>query len=404
MRKSVIRKWIVLLALVPTLAETSALGAAGRANPYVERRDLVRAKSWGRTLLYSGTADQAVDKNFFYLTGLAEPGLALLLTAGAGRDVLLAEPPWDAERLGRLTGVSGIGRVFPMAGLDVLWHFYQAPSNALFILWPLPIDDPRRMFYQAVFDKNPLLVSESLTPILTELRMIKSADEIAFIQEAVDITAIGLGSAMLRAAPGMYERDLQTIIETAFRALGAARPSFPSIIGSGPNALILHWSENSRLVQPGDLIVMDVGAEFREYAGDLTRTVPASGFFSARQRQLYNLVLEALNLAVQACRPGLTLSELDAVARNYLTAQGYGKYFIHGLSHALGLDVHDAWLSNTRLAPGMVITLEPGLYLEGENIGIRIEDDVLITETGCVVLSAALPRKPEEIERIFTFR
>ena len=182
---------------------------------------------------------------------------------------------------------------------------------------------------------------------------------------------------------------------------------FPSIVGSGPNGTTLHYDENRRQTRAGELVVMDVGAEFGYYSADVTRTIPISGRFDRRQRQLYELVLGAQQAAMDAVRPGTDLATLDRIAREYLRLHSGAlcggapcdRYFVHGLSHWLGMNVHDVGSYTRRLEPGMVFTIEPGLYIPADSLGIRIEDDILVTETGGEILSSGAPRTVAEIER-----
>jgi Xaa-Pro aminopeptidase len=214
------------------------------------------------------------------------------------------------------------------------------------------------------------------------------------------------------ARPGMWEYELEGIIEYTFRRRGAERVGFPSIIASGPNAVTLHYDTNRRQVQEGDLVVEDVGAEFGYYSADVTRTLPATGRFSSRQRALYELVLETQQAAIDSVRPGTSLTVLNRIARTYMRdhsgnlcgSESCVPYFTHGLSHWLGMDVHDVGSFGAKLEPGMVLTVEPGIYLPAEGVGIRIEDDVLVTSGGHEVLSLAAPRKAEEIEQLMVRR
>jgi Xaa-Pro aminopeptidase len=172
--------------------------------------------------------------------------------------------------------------------------------------------------------------------------------------------------------------------------------------------VILHYDKNRRQMESGDVVVMDIGAEYSYYSADVTRTIPVSGKFSGRQREIYDLVLGAQNAAIEAIRPGTTVGELTGVARTWLRENSNGAcgqqtcdaYFVHGLGHWLGMDVHDVGDYATPLLPGMVLTIEPGIYLPDENLGVRIEDDVLVTETGHEVLSAGAPRDPDRIEAL----
>jgi Xaa-Pro aminopeptidase len=206
----------------------------------------------------------------------------------------------------------------------------------------------------------------------------------------------------------MWEYQLEALVEYTFRRSGAERLGFPTIVASGPNAVTLHYDTNRRQIQAGELVVQDVGAEFGYYSADITRTIPISGRFTPRQRALYQLVLATQQAAIDAVRPGASIPALNRIARDYMREHSGDLcgpdtcvlYFVHGLSHWLGMDVHDAGPLNVRLEPGMVLTVEPGIYLAAENLGIRIEDDVLVTPSGAEVLSRAAPRTAEEIERI----
>jgi Xaa-Pro aminopeptidase len=243
-------------------------------------------------------------------------------------------------------------------------------------------------------------------PLIGGLRLVKDEEELRRLGRAVDITMEAHREVWRVAAPGMAEYQLEAALEYVFRVQGAERVGFPSIVGSGPNSTVLHYDRNRRTLQEGDLVVVDIGAEFGYLTADITRTFPAGGTFTPRQKALYDLVLGARDAAVAAVRPGISISELGRVVRSYLQEhsgdlcgpESCGRYFVHGLSHWLGMDVHDVGPGSALLAPGMVLTIEPGLYIPDEALGIRIEDDVLVTETGCEVLTDALPRTTEAIE------
>ena len=238
--------------------------------------------------------------------------------------------------------------------------------------------------------------------------MIKDPDELRRLRRAIAITGDGLRAAMELAEPGMYEYELEARLEYVFRRAGAERVGFPSIIGSGPNSTTLHYDRNRRQTRDGDLVVMDVGAEFGYQTADVTRTIPISGRFTPRQRALYDLVLGAQQAAIDSVRPGMDLLQLNRIARDYMRihsdtlcgAAPCDRYFTHGLSHWLGMDVHDVGSYSAVLAPGMVLTVEPGLYIPEEQLGIRIEDDVLVTAGGSEVLSAGIPRVAGQVEAI----
>jgi Xaa-Pro aminopeptidase len=238
--------------------------------------------------------------------------------------------------------------------------------------------------------------------------LIKDADEIWRMRRAIDITAEAQREAMVAMQPGMQEYEVEAIIEYVFRRNGAERVGFPSIVGAGVNSTTLHYDKSRGPLDEGDLIIMDIGAEFGYYSADVTRTAPVSGRFSDRQRELYELVLATQQAAIDSVYPGMTVGQLNQIARNYMREHSGDlcepgdctQYFVHGLAHWLGMDVHDVGDYRTPLAPGMVLTIEPGMYLPAERIGIRIEDDILVTDNGFEILSAGAPRDPGEIERL----
>jgi Xaa-Pro aminopeptidase len=249
---------------------------------------------------------------------------------------------------------------------------------------------------------------ENLDPALGKLRLVKDTSELSRLRRAVAITSEALKESMRLARPGVWEYELEAIIEYTFRRMGAERVGFPSIVASGPNAVTLHYDDNRRQTQAGDLVVEDVGAEFGYYSADITRTLPVSGRFTSRQRALYDLVLGTQQAAIDAVRPGTTLAALNRIARSYMRehsgdlcgSDSCVPYFIHGLSHWLGMDVHDVGSFSSRLEPGMVLTVEPGIYIPAERLGVRIEDDVVVTADGHELLSRAAPRTATEIEAI----
>jgi len=239
--------------------------------------------------------------------------------------------------------------------------------------------------------------------------VVKDADEIMRLRRAVDISVAGHIAAMRAARPGMYEYQLEAALEDGFRSNGADRLGYPSIVGSGPNSTTLHYDVNRRQTANGDLVVIDAAAEWGQYTADVTRTFPINGKFTARQKAIYDLVLGAQQAAFDSLRPGMTLRQLDGVARRYMQQHSGTlcgaktcddrEYFNHSLGHPIGMDVHDVGISRP-LEPGMVITLEPGIYLQAEQLGVRIEDDVLVTAKGGEWLSAGAPRTTDAIERV----
>jgi Xaa-Pro aminopeptidase len=236
--------------------------------------------------------------------------------------------------------------------------------------------------------------------------MHKSPAELALIQRSIDTTLQAHRAAWKRAAPGLYEYQVAATMTDVYFDAGCERSAYEPIVGSGPNSTILHYARNSRRMDGGELLLMDVGAECAGYAADITRTIPVGAGFTARQREIYEIVLGAQNAVITAIKPGVMLRDLTKVAREYIDTHGkdlhgetLGKYFTHGVSHHVGLDVHDATDFGEPLAEGNVITVEPGIYIPEENIGIRIEDMVEVSKDGARLMSGALPRDPGDVEK-----
>jgi Xaa-Pro aminopeptidase len=245
---------------------------------------------------------------------------------------------------------------------------------------------------------------------------VKSPTEIALLRQAIALSDDAQLEAMKIMHPGLFEYQVAAKMVYVHASGGSEAEAYAPIVGAGPNSTALHYDKLARKIQDGDIVVLDVGAQYSGYAADITRTLPANGKFTPRQREIYEIVLGAQNAALAAMHPGAVMGcrtpdkkdTLQGIAYNYINSHGkdqhgksLGQYFIHGLGHPIGLNVHDPGLDYCKpLAPGMVVTVEPGIYIPEENLGVRIEDDVLITDTGAELLSQKLPRDPDEIERI----
>jgi Xaa-Pro aminopeptidase len=271
-----------------------------------------------------------------------------------------------------------------------------------------------------------------LDHMLHDLRLKKSAAELRLMAQAGEITARAHRRAMCSAAPGVYEYQLEAELLHEFAQGGARFPAYPTIVGSGPNSCILHYTQNARAMRKGELVLIDAGCEYQGYAADVTRTFPVDGRFSRQQRAIYNIVLEAQRAAIAAVRPGnhwnapheatvevitrglRDLGLLVGDVADLVAAEAYRPFYMHRAGHWLGLDVHDVGdyrVAGTwrQLEPGMVLTVEPGIYIAPDNadvaprwrgIGVRIEDDVVVTEDGCELLTALVPREPDAIEEL----
>ena len=370
------------------------------------------------------------DNDFFYLTGLETPDSWLVLIAGEDGDSVAmlflperdsAAERWTGPKLGpgpEAAGLTGIDSVLGANDAEraisqlVFGRGSPAWTGGVFVRrGPGRPEAESELVRELVFRNTgrPLPVHD-LGYLIAQERLIKDADELRRLRRAIDITAEAQREAMKAMQPGMQEYQIEAVIEYVFRRNGAERVGFPSIVGAGVNSTTLHYDKSRGSLEEGDLIIMDIGAEFGYYSADVTRTAPVSGRFSDRQRELYQLVLDTQQAAIDSVRPGVTVGQLNQIARTHMREHSgdlclpgnCNQYFVHGLSHWLGMDVHDVGDYATPLAAGMVLTIEPGLYLPAERIGIRIEDDVLITENGSELLSRMAPRDVDDIEALMS--
>jgi Xaa-Pro aminopeptidase len=238
-------------------------------------------------------------------------------------------------------------------------------------------------------------------------RQVKSSGEIAFLKRAIDLSVDSHIEAMKMMRPGLYEYQISAKMVEVHAMGGSEAEGYAPIVGAGPNSISLHYDRLSRKIEDGDIVVLDVGAQFAGYSADITRTIPANGKFTPRQREIYNIVLGAQNASLAACKAGAEPKALYKIAYEYINTHGkdlhgkpLGQYFIHGLGHHIGLNVHDPGNPYRTLEPNMVLTNEPGIYIPEETLGVRIEDDYLVTPAGCTLLSEKLPRDPDMIEKI----
>ncbi len=385
------------------------------------RRRLMEEMGGGVAVIFSADhvgPDDRQDLNFYYLTGLAhEAGAALLLAPEdpvSPETLFLAaldveDNRWHGERamLGRKielgTGIARVRRIGRLPG-SLASAVTKSADREMVSLGPIvgytsPVPkelDVLRKASSRIPGSRIRLAHE----LLPAMRQAKSADEIAIMQRAVDITGDGHVAAMRAVRPGMTEFELQRAFERAFRDNGSRFNAYNPIVASGPNSCVLHYQRNDREMKAGDLVLCDVGCEYDMYAADITRTFPVSGRFTERQKEVYEVVLEAQRAAIEAVKPGVTVWEVHQAARSVIERAGFTDAYFHGTSHFIGLHVHDSGLYDEPLTPGSVITIEPGVYLADEEIGIRIEDEVLVTEGGAQVLSASIPKSIAEIESL----
>ncbi len=383
------------------------------------------------------------DPNFYYLTGFREPHSVVVIfkdvmqfdSISTNEIIFVQDRDPDAEIWnGRRLGVKSASKVLGIKTVK---------SNTDFAKFDLNLDKFDKVWYlrpqkdvrdniRSTHDLFSLMATldQKIKPLgkkasgsalwgkLAVLRQDKQREELMLMRKAIDMTCEAQHELMKALKPGMAEYQAEAIVEYVFKKNGAEHPGFPSILGGGENSCVLHYTSNRKPLEGGNLLVSDIGAEYHGYTADVTRTLPVDGTFSKEEKIIYNLVYEAQKAGIEACKPGARFWDPDTKAKAVIGAglKKLGiiknefqvrKYFMHGTSHYLGLDVHDAGVY-TDLKAGEVITVEPGIYIpEGSdcdpkwwNIGVRIEDDVLIVENGCEVLSDCVPKTIEEIEAI----
>lgn len=376
---------------------------------YASRRARLAEQVKGSALVLFGAPDSDLVKfkqtdNFYYLTGFSEPDAVLVIDATGERpeETLYIRPrnPSQERWTGETMSPGGDGqRETGIKAVKVLADLNPAVTRLLEKSRKVFTETNDRRSIDRLRTMAPAAETQNAAPAIAGLRIRKSATELALMEKTVSITLTGHEAAARTIAPGVWEYEVEAALEFEFRKRGAERPSFPSIVGSGPNSTTLHYSGSTRQMKAGDLVVVDIGSEYSGYAGDVTRTYPVSGKFTPRQREIYQIVLDAQKEALARVKPGATIAQIHRAALAYIDAKGYSKEFPHGTSHHLGLYVHDVGDTSRPLEPGMVITVEPGIYLDKEELGVRIEDDVVVTETGYRMLST-FPKEIAEIEAL----
>ena len=385
-------------------------------------------------ILYSGSPTHIsadayhefeANRHFFYLTGLRRENMILLMRKSGenSRTTLYIEKAdpaaerWtgkmvtvdEAKQQSQIEDVRFVDRFEPE--LNYLLNF-SATSVCYFDCYrhqTTDLPDYNLAKSQQFAADHPGITLRNLWPMVSKLRMRKDEEEVQLMERAIDITNQSLQHVMKTLKPGMKEYQAQANYEYMVHYLGAEGVSFPTIAGSGKNGCMLHYETNRDTCQNGSLLLMDLGVRYEGYCSDITRTYPVNGKFSHRQRKVYEIVLKANQEVAAQAKPGMTTRDLNDICKKILAEgcmelgliekeEDIGKYYMHGVSHHLGIDVHDVTVEGAKLMPGSVITDEPGLYIDEWEIGIRIEDDLLITEDGCKVLSADIIRNPDEIE------
>jgi Xaa-Pro aminopeptidase len=437
------RKLASVLFLLSVAA--CALDRQPNADYRARREAVARKAESGVVLIFAAVEEEGPNaiygfrqsNNFYYLSGWTEPGAALLIApaveakenkpARPYQEILFlpphdaAEEKWTGPKLGaddpRATDLTGFDRVEPLTKLDEELSRFLSRGSTLYTEKSDGADSSRSSV--AWLKRTNAIPSgvtyQSASPLLTSVRTIKDAGEIALVRRATEASIAAHIAAMHAMKPSLNERDISARMQYEWGKQGCERPAYSPIVGAGFSSTVLHYSEDSAVIQNGDIVVIDAAGEYSMYASDVTRTLPASGKFTPRQREIYDIVLGAQEAAIAAFQPGKSTigrdkgpDSLFKAAYDYINTHGkdlhgkpLGEYFIHGLSHYVGLSVHDENDYTIPLAPGMVFTIEPGIYIPEEKLGARIEDTFYVDKDGKLVnLSAGAPRKAEEVERM----
>jgi len=440
-RRSSILCGVMALLLAACLAPVLRAWEREPLSVFAERRARLVAAVNAPVVLFGYTGHEEAnpsyvfmqEENFYYLTGHNEEGAALLLVPesaeqkgwSGAREILylpprdLAEERWNGPRMGPddpgIQEKTGFARVETLAKLRDALVALAKNYPEIYTELPGPHDEgyPHAANWSKwVKDLVPQASLKDVSSAVGTLRAIKSPGELALMQKAIEPSIDAQLAAMKMMRPGLYEYQLAARMVEIHAEAGCETEAYSPIVGTGFNSTVLHYNKLDRRIEDGDMVLMDVAGQYSGYASDITRTIPANGKFTPRQREIYEIVLGAQNAAMEALKPGMTLggqgsTSLQKIAMDYIDSHGkdkegrsLGRYYIHGLSHHVGLDVHDPSGPPRPLEPGMVVTIEPGIYIPEENLGVRIEDDVLITPTGYKQLTARLPRSPDEIEKI----
>lgn len=367
------------------------------------------------------------NRNFYYLTGINEPNIVVTILKTEKEAIETVYVEREDELMAKWVGrsiskseaseVSNIKFTKYLDELDSTISLYidrRGIEKIYLDLERQSIDIPSTKsqdMANVLRVKYPHVKIKNIFNKIAKLRMTKNEKEIELIQKAVDITKESIVSMAQNITPGMKEYQVEAYFDFKIKTLGASYHAFPTICAAGKNSTTLHYEDNNQEAKDGELILFDLGAEYDYYCSDISRTIPVNGRFTDRQKQIYQIVLNAMKEVEKNTRPGITLGDLNDVAKKAL-AKGcidigliekedeIGRYYFHSVGHSLGLDTHDVWVANSKLKEGVVITNEPGIYIEEEGIGIRLEDDLLVTESGCINLSKDIPVEIEDIESI----
>jgi Xaa-Pro aminopeptidase len=427
-----------------TAAESSFALERQSNSDYHARREALAKKVGGVVVLFAATENDGPndlygfrqDDNFYYLSGSAEPAGALLIAPAADAQgdapahtytEILFLPPrnltqekWTGPKLGaenpEAPKITGFDHVEDMGQLpDVVARYVTGARPVLYTDVPSEGESSTSSEPMAFLKRfNAYLSFQDVKPMIWSLRTTKDAGEVVLIRKAVDASVAAHFAAFKAVKPNVNEREISALMQYEWGKRGCERVAYAPIVGSGYYSTVLHYSDDDNIMKSGDVVVIDAAGEYSMYASDITRTLPINGHFTARQREIYDIVLGAQQAAEAAFKSGKSTMKRDdfdslfKVAYDYINTHGkdlhgepLGKYFIHGLGHPVGLNVHDSTDHTVSLGPGQVFTIEPGIYIPEENLGVRIEDDYYVDPDGKLIkLSGALPSRAEDVEKL----
>lgn len=460
MKKFKMRQLLAVLIIFCVFVFNSLNAEDFNKETFQNRRHKLMEKMEGGIAILRSAGNMS---DFYYLTGLYEQNATILIIPeGDEKYIMFIQPTSPSRELwtGKHPGleeaekVFGADKSYPINEFDrILSRYLRGKSKVFLSFRDKELYDKLIPMIRNPGGMDPVQVLDP-RPYIHEMRLIKDSEEIKFMRKAAEITSDSLIEVMKAVSPGMFEYEVEAIIEYIFRKNGALGPGFPSIVGSGENSTILHYENNNQQTQDGDLLLMDIGADYGHYTADVTRTIPVNGTFSTKQKEIYEIVLQTQKEAIKIAAPGVGIYEINTrgveVIKEGLHRLGlitdkkstwqHRAWLMYNISHWVGLDVHDVggrgpndgkgW----KLEPGMVFTVEPGIYIREEaleslpemfsrfgpkkeelddfinavrpavqkyaNIGVRIEDDVLITETGHEILSSKAPKEIDAIEKL----
>jgi Xaa-Pro aminopeptidase len=446
LRSFACRNLLLAFFAVALLASTATAQQRREREPnsvYAERRSKLAANIDGPIVLlgYTGKEEEsqsyifAQEENFYYLTGHNEEGAGLILLPPASsapkkddpdsREMFFLPPKdprkekWNGPRMSPVDpGIearTGFAVVKPFSEMHATVERLAKVYATFYTILPYQKElggyPHEKETVELLRQYAPEVTLKEIRGNIAELRVVKYPTEITLLRRAIDLSLDAHMEAMKMTRPGLWEYQIAAKMVEVHAMGGSEAEAYAPIVGTGINSTVLHYDKLARKIEDGDVVLMDVGAQYAGYAADITRTIPANGKFTPRQHEIYEIVLGAQDAALHALKPGVNMckgpSNVYKIAYDYINSHGkdqhgkpLGQYFIHGLGHNIGLNVHDPGGVCKPFVPGMVVTVEPGIYIPEENLGVRIEDDVLITEGGYELLSAKLPRSVGEIEKI----